>query len=181
MAQGREPELFAELWRACAGPLVELPQTGERVFYFLQGHLEQLQEPTDPALLAEQIKMFQVPNKILCKVVNVELKAETETDEMFAQITLQPDPDQVNLPTLPDPPLPETPRPVVHSFCKILTPSDTSTHGGFSVLRRHANECLPPLDMSMPTPTQELITKDLHGSEWRFKHIYRGMHCLSLH
>jgi len=34
----------------------------------------QLQEPTDPALLAEQIKMFQVPNKILCKVVNVELK-----------------------------------------------------------------------------------------------------------
>ncbi|CAO2205018.1 unnamed protein product [Urochloa humidicola] len=176
MAQGpgREPELFAELWRACAGPLVELPRTDERVFYFLQGHLEQLQEPTDPALLAEQIKMFQVPNKILCKVVNVELKAETETDEMFAQITLQPDPDQVNLPTLPDPPLPETPRPVVHSFCKILTPSDTSTHGGFSVLRRHANECLPPLDMSMPTPTQELITKDLHGSEWRFKHIYRG-------
>ncbi|KAL6850244.1 hypothetical protein ACP4OV_020871 [Aristida adscensionis] len=174
MAQGSEPELFEELWRACAGPLVELPQIDERVFYFLQGHLEQLQEPTDPGLLAEQIKMFQVPNKILCKVVNVELKAETETDEMFAQITLQPDPDQVNLPTLPDPPLPESPRPVVHSFCKILTPSDTSTHGGFSVLRRHANECLPPLDMSMPTPTQELIAKDLHGSEWRFKHIYRG-------
>uniref|UniRef100_A0A0E0JG44 Auxin response factor n=1 Tax=Oryza punctata TaxID=4537 RepID=A0A0E0JG44_ORYPU len=118
--------------------------------------------------------MFQVPYKILCKVVNVELKAETETDEVFAQITLQPDPDQENLPTLPDPPLPEQPRPVVHSFCKILTPSDTSTHGGFSVLRRHANECLPPLDMSMATPTQELITKDLHGSEWRFKHIYRG-------
>ncbi|XP_066313507.1 auxin response factor 1-like isoform X1 [Miscanthus floridulus] len=171
---GRDPELFAELWRACAGPLVELPQTDERVFYFLQGHLEQLQEPTDPALLAEQIKMFQVPNKILCKVVNVELKAETETDEMYAQITLQPEPDQVDLSTLPDPPLPETSRPVVHSFCKILTPSDTSTHGGFSVLRRHANECLPPLDMLMPTPTQELITKDLHGSEWRFKHIYRG-------
>ncbi|EEC70260.1 hypothetical protein OsI_01065 [Oryza sativa Indica Group] len=169
-----DPELFAVLWRACAGPLVEVPQRDERVFYFLQGHLEQLQEPTDPALLAEQIKMFQVPYKILCKVVNVELKAETETDEVFAQITLQPDPDQENLPTLPDPPLPEQPRPVVHSFCKILTPSDTSTHGGFSVLRRHANECLPPLDMSMATPTQELITKDLHGSEWRFKHIYRG-------
>ncbi|KAF0917562.1 hypothetical protein E2562_020938 [Oryza meyeriana var. granulata] len=176
MSQGGagDPELFAELWRACAGPLVEVPQTDERVFYFLQGHLEQLQEPTDPALLAEQIKMFQVPYKILCKVVNVELKAETETDEVFAQITLQPDPDQENLPTLPDPPLPEQPRPVVHSFCKILTPSDTSTHGGFSVLRRHANECLPPLDMSMATPTQELVTKDLHGSEWRFKHIYRG-------
>lgn len=33
----------------------------------------------------------------------------------------------------------------VHSFCKILTASDTSTHGGFSVLRRHASDCLPPL------------------------------------
>lgn len=52
---------------------------------------------------------------------------------------------QVDLPQLPEPPLQETSRPVVHSFCKILTPSDTSTHGGFSVLRRHANECLPAL------------------------------------
>jgi hypothetical protein len=38
MAQARDPEL----WRACAGPLVELPHTDERVFYFLQGHLEQV-------------------------------------------------------------------------------------------------------------------------------------------
>jgi hypothetical protein len=37
------------------------------------------------------------------------------------------------------------PRPAVRSFCKTLTASDTSTHGGFSVLRRHADECLPPL------------------------------------
>ena len=33
----------------------------------------------------------------------------------------------------------------IHSFCKTLTASDTSTHGGFSVLRRHADECLPSL------------------------------------
>ena len=39
----------------------------------------------------------------------------------------------------------EVPKQPVHSFCKILTASDTSTHGGFSVLRKHANECLPPL------------------------------------
>ena len=37
------------------------------------------------------------------------------------------------------------PRFHVHSFCKTLTASDTSTHGGFSVLRRHADEFLPPL------------------------------------
>jgi auxin response factor len=28
--------------------------------------------------------------------------------------------------------------------------------------------------MSQPTPTQELVAKDLHGYEWRFKHIFRG-------
>ncbi|XP_022156994.1 auxin response factor 9-like isoform X2 [Momordica charantia] len=73
-----------------------------------------------------------------------------------------------------DPCPPEPARPVVHSFCKVLTASDTSTHGGFSVLRKHATECLPPLDMTQATPTQDLIAKDLHGFEWRFKHIFRG-------
>lgn len=94
----------------------------------------------------------------------------------------------------------------IHSFCKTLTASDTSTHGGFSVLRRHADECLPPLvrpleplthvvglalhivgvmmmmplmflldqDMSQHPPNQELVAKDLHGIEWRFRHIFRG-------
>jgi hypothetical protein len=28
--------------------------------------------------------------------------------------------------------------------------------------------------MTQPTPTQELVAKDLHGIEWKFKHIYRG-------
>lgn len=44
-----------------------------------------------------------------------------------------------------EPPPQPPPRFHVHSFCKTLTASDTSTHGGFSVLRRHADECLPPL------------------------------------
>jgi len=52
---------------------------------------------------------------------------------------------QQDEPTIPDPPTEEPPRPKIHSFCKILTASDTSTHGGFSVLRKHATECLPPL------------------------------------
>lgn len=28
--------------------------------------------------------------------------------------------------------------------------------------------------MSQQTPTQDLVAKDLHGYEWRFKHIFRG-------
>jgi len=28
--------------------------------------------------------------------------------------------------------------------------------------------------MTQATPTQELVAKDLHGFEWKFKHIFRG-------
>lgn len=34
--------LYRELWHACAGPLVNLPLEGERVYYFPQGHMEQV-------------------------------------------------------------------------------------------------------------------------------------------
>ncbi|VAH62461.1 unnamed protein product [Triticum turgidum subsp. durum] len=61
-----------------------------------------------------------------------------------------------------------------HMFCKTLTASDTSTHGGFSVPRRAAEDCFPPLDYNLQRPSQELVAKDLHGTEWRFRHIYRG-------
>ncbi|PKA47270.1 Auxin response factor 11 [Apostasia shenzhenica] len=165
-------DLYEELWRACAGPLVEIPRSGERVYYFPQGHMEQLEASTNQEM-DQRIPLFNLPSKILCCVLNIELRAEPETDEVYAQITLLPEADQSELKT-PDPCLTEPKRSMVHSFCKILTASDTSTHGGFSVLRRHANDCLPPLDMSQPVPTQELSAKDLHGLEWRFKHIYRG-------
>jgi len=36
-----------------------------------------------------------------------------------------------------------------HMFCKTLTASDTSTHGGFSVPRRAAEDCFPPLVIIM--------------------------------
>lgn len=165
--------LYEELWRACAGPLVEVPKIGERVYYFPQGHMEQLEASTNQELNQQIPLQFNLPSKILCSVVNIQLRAEAETDEVYAQITLIPESDQ-NEVRSPDPIQEEPPRTAVHSFCKILTASDTSTHGGFSVLRRHANECLPPLDMSQQTPTQELAAKDLHGFEWRFKHIFRG-------
>ncbi|URE49767.1 auxin response factor [Musa troglodytarum] len=164
--------LYEELWRACAGPLVEVPRAGDRVFYFPQGHIEQLEASTNQEL-NQQIPLFNLPYKILCRVVDVRLKADLETDEVFAQIVLLPEANERE-PTSSEPRLPEQPRPTVYSFCKILTASDTSTHGGFSVLRRHAMECLPPLDTSQQTPTQELVAKDLHNFEWRFKHIYRG-------
>ncbi|WOL04104.1 auxin response factor 7-like [Canna indica] len=163
---------YTELWKACAGPLVTLPRKGERVYYFPQGHMEQLEASTNQEL-DQQMPLFNLPSKILCKVVHVELRAEPDTDEVYAQITLQPELNQDEVTSL-DSPSSEPEKCNVRSFCKTLTASDTSTHGGFSVLRRHADECLPPLDMSQNPPCQELVAKDLHGNEWHFRHIFRG-------
>ncbi|CAN4110777.1 unnamed protein product [Withania somnifera] len=164
--------LYKELWHACAGPLVTVPRVGERVYYFPQGHMEQLEASTHQGS-DQHLPSFDLPAKILCEVMNVHLRAESETDEVYAQITLLPEQDQGEI-TSPDRPLPEPEKCSVHSFCKTLTASDTSTHGGFSVLRRHADECLPPLDMSQQPPWQELVASDLHGNEWHFRHIFRG-------
>ncbi|CDP16576.1 unnamed protein product [Coffea canephora] len=126
--------------------------------------------------------VYNLPWKVLCRVINVQLKAEPNTNEVFALVTLMPEPDQdensVKTEPVPAPPS----RFHVHSFCQTLTASGTSTDDGFSVLRRHANECLPPLasaftrleDMSRQPLTQELVAKDLHGNEWWFRDIFRG-------
>jgi len=165
--------LYEELWHACAGPLVTLPRLGERAFYFPQGHMEQVEASTNQGV-DQHMPLYDLPSKILCRVINVQFRAEPETDEVFAQITLLPEADQ-NESSHDSGTTPPQPRKSnVHSFCKTLTASDTSTHGGFSVLRRHADECLPPLDMSQQPPSQELAARDLHGMEWRFRHIFRG-------
>lgn len=41
-----DDQLYTELWKACAGPLVEVPRYGDRVFYFPQGHMEQVKPKT---------------------------------------------------------------------------------------------------------------------------------------
>ncbi|KAJ4761751.1 Auxin response factor [Rhynchospora pubera] len=166
-------QLYNELWYACAGPLVHLPVPGERVYYFAQGHMEQLEASMNQRLDHQQMPAFNLPSKLLCRVTNVVLQAEADSDEVYAQITLNPETDQAEL-TSPDQLVPQPERIPAHSFCKTLTASDTSTHGGFSVLRRHAEECLPPLDMTQNPPWQELIAEDLHGNKWNFRHIYRG-------
>lgn len=49
-----------------------------------------------------------------------------------------------------------------HMFCKTLTASDTSTHGGFSVPRRAAEDCFPPLvHFSTPQKLNTLLVYKL--------------------
>ncbi|MBA0839489.1 hypothetical protein Goarm_005203 [Gossypium armourianum] len=109
--------------------------------------------------------------------------AEGATDEVYAQVSLVPETEQSGQKleggkTEADGEEEDTETNIKsitpHMFCKTLTASDTSTHGGFSVPRRAAEDCFPPLDYNQQRPSQELVAKDLHGSEWRFRHIYRG-------
>ncbi|KAI5072029.1 hypothetical protein GOP47_0012135 [Adiantum capillus-veneris] len=164
-----------ELWQACAGPLVSVPKQGDCVWYFPQGHMEQVAASTQQAV-NQLPNSISLASEVYCRVVSCTLSAEPDTDEVFAQISL-----------LPEEPVPEVDsssdivedehvdvQSSVRMFTKILTASDTSTHGGFSVLRKHAEDCLPPLDMSQDPPCQDLVATDLHGQEWKFRHTYRG-------
>ncbi|KAL1219448.1 putative auxin response factor 14 [Cardamine amara subsp. amara] len=158
-----------KLWELCAGTVCTLPKVGETIYYFPQGHME-LVKPFSREELNQIKPIFELPSKLQCRVVAIHRKTEKDTDEVYAQITLMPDTTNDIIP----PPNGNQQRPMFHSFTKVLTASDSSPHGGLSLLRKHASECLPPLDMSHPQPSQILVAKDLHGNVWKFKHSFRG-------
>ncbi|KAI7734365.1 hypothetical protein M8C21_010789 [Ambrosia artemisiifolia] len=134
----------SELWHACAGPLVSLPPVGSLVVYFPQGHSEQVAASMHKD--TQNIPTYpNLPSKLICMLHNVTLHADSETDEVYAQMTLQPVDkyDQEAL-LISDMGLKQNKQPA-EFFCKTLTASDTSTHGGFSVPRRAAEKIFPPL------------------------------------
>lgn len=173
--------IYLELWHACAGPLISLHRKGDVVVYFPQGHLEQF--ASSSPLSSMEFPTFSLEPQIFCRVINVQLLANKDNDEVYTQVTLLPVPELLET-TLEEKALEEggfdngagmsPTKSTPHMFCKTLTASDTSTHGGFSVPRRAAEDCFPPLDYKQQRPYQELVAKDLHGVEWRFRHIYRG-------
>ncbi|GAB2277697.1 Auxin response factor 8 [Dionaea muscipula] len=177
--QGHEVEgemkcLDSELWHACAGPLVCLPTAGSKVVYFPQGHSEQVAATTNKDVVGQIPNYPNLPPQLICQLHNVTMHADVETEDVYAQMTLQPltqqelkdmcIPVELGIPS----------RQPTNYFCKTLTASDTSTHGGFSVPRRAAEKVLPPLDYSLQPPAQELFARDLHDVGWKFKHIFRG-------
>ncbi|KAI9079840.1 hypothetical protein K1719_038086 [Acacia pycnantha] len=115
-----------KLRNLCERLVVDIPREGERAFYFLQGHLEEMnfstKEESHPG-----IAHFNLPSQILCKVINVQLLVEPNTREIYFGITLLPE-IETNL-TVPDPAPPEIQKHEMHSFWKILTASVTTSHG----------------------------------------------------
>ncbi|TKY44501.1 Auxin response factor 5 [Spatholobus suberectus] len=163
-----------ELWQACAGPLVNLPPSGTHVIYFPQGHSEQVAASLKKDVDAQIPNYPNLPSKLLCLLHSLTLHADPETDEVYAQMTLQPVPSFDKDALLRSDLALKSTKPQPEFFCKQLTASDTSTHGGFSVPRRAAEKIFPSLDFSMQPPAQELAARDLHDTLWTFRHIYRG-------
>ncbi|KAK9064966.1 hypothetical protein SSX86_016349 [Deinandra increscens subsp. villosa] len=174
LQEGEKKCLNSELWHACAGPLVSLPTAGARAIYFPQGHSEQVAATTNKEIDAHIPNYPNLSPQLICQLHNVTMHADVETDEVYAQMTLQPLTVQEQKDTLLPVELGIPSRQPTNYFCKTLTASDTSTHGGFSVPRRAAEKVFPPLDFSQQPPVQELIARDLHDVEWKFKHIFRG-------
>ncbi|KAL1815730.1 hypothetical protein ACET3Z_018304 [Daucus carota] len=170
---GHKKHISSELWHACAGPLVTLPQVGSLVYYFPQGHSEQVAVSTNRTATSQIPNYPNLPSQLLCQVHNVTMHADKETDEIYAQMSLQPVNSEKDVYPVPDFGIKGSKHPG-EFFCKTLTASDTSTHGGFSVPRRAAEKLFPQLDYSMQPPTQELVVRDLHDNTWTFRHIYRG-------
>ncbi|KAJ4866376.1 Auxin response factor 3 [Raphanus sativus] len=167
-----------ELWHACAGPLISLPK-GEALFCIsLRDIWNNKPLPRFTAFLLLLLTCFVVflissftQRQILMKSMLKSLfflslrTLRGKWREGAVDVDGGDQEDYEVLKRSNTPP---------HMFCKTLTASDTSTHGGFSVPRRAAEDCFPPLDYSQPRPSQELLARDLHGLEWRFRHIYRG-------
>ncbi|KAB2601054.1 auxin response factor 2-like [Pyrus ussuriensis x Pyrus communis] len=51
-------------------------------------------EASTNQLADQQMPVYNLASKILCWVINVSLKAEPDTDEVFAQVTLLPEANQ---------------------------------------------------------------------------------------
>jgi hypothetical protein len=160
-----------QLWLACAGGMCTVPPVGSSVYYFPQGHSEH-------AGAADLPPAARVPELVPCRVAAVQYMADADTDEVFARIRLVPllgcrDGDATGLlDSADDGAVEETEK--TTSFAKTLTQSDANNGGGFSVPRYCAETIFPRLDYAADPPVQNVVTRDVHGAAWKFRHIYRG-------
>ncbi|CAK8543850.1 unnamed protein product [Lathyrus sativus] len=161
-----------QLWHAIAGGMVKIPQVNSKIFYFPQGHAEHAYQPvTFPA-------DFIIPSEIPCRVAAIRYRADPDTDEVYAKLSLVPlqiseanfdDDDAAGIDNMS-----ETNN-RYRSYTKTLTQSDANNGSGFSCPKYCAESLFPPLDYSGMFPSQDIYPMDVHGETWRFIHAYRGM------
>ncbi|KAL7614623.1 hypothetical protein Lser_V15G08583 [Lactuca serriola] len=169
-----DKSLDGQLWHACAGGMVQMPELNSKIFYFPQGHAEHA------AAGNGGFREFpRIPPYILCGVSTVKFMADSDTDEVYAKIGLVPlgnhsDCDFENDGFLGFDHIKNENQEKPASFAKTLTQSDANNGGGFSVPRYCAETIFPRLDYTAEPPVQTILAKDVHGKLWKFRHIYRG-------
>ncbi|GJW71605.1 auxin response factor 16-like protein [Tanacetum coccineum] len=173
-----KPTLDSQLWHACAGGMVQMPELNSKIFYFPQGHAE---HAGGASTISSAAGFPRVRPYILCAVSAVNFMADTETDEVYAKIGLVPlknnnenDCDNTNDGFLGFDHNKNENQDKPTSFAKTLTQSDANNGGGFSVPRYCAETIFPRLDYTAEPPVQTVVAKDVHGKLWKFRHIYRG-------
>ncbi|MFS8012486.1 putative transcription factor ARF family [Helianthus anomalus] len=169
-----DKSLDAQLWHACAGGMVQMPEINSKIYYFPQGHVEHA--VTGNAGFRDLPKMSPF---VLCRVSTVKFMADADTDEVYARIGLVPLRNNNDVDLNDDGLLgfdhnknENLDKPA--SFAKTLTQSDANNGGGFSVPRYCAETIFPRLDYTAEPPVQNIVAKDVHGKLWKFRHIYRG-------
>jgi hypothetical protein len=170
-APGTDRSVDRQLWLACAGGMCTVPPLGSSVYYFPQGHAE---HALGGHAAAADLSAARVPPLVPCRVSAVRYMADPDTDEVFARIRLAPlrsaDADAAGIHDDAADDGQEKPA----SFAKTLTQSDANNGGGFSVPRYCAETIFPRLDYAADPPVQTVIARDVHGTAWKFRHIYRG-------
>ncbi|GAB2224020.1 hypothetical protein Droror1_Dr00004766 [Drosera rotundifolia] len=161
--------LDPKLWKACAGTTVKIPAVHSAVFYFPQGHIE---HSSEPITLSASLPSAAVP----CLVRHVLLAADSNSDEVFAALRLEPANafPQICVDNEEKVREEENEEGGIVSFAKVLTPSDANNGGGFSVPRFCADSIFPALDYEADPPVQNVRIRDVQGEVWDFRHIYRG-------
>ncbi|KAE8707555.1 hypothetical protein F3Y22_tig00110383pilonHSYRG00202 [Hibiscus syriacus] len=109
-------------------------------------------------------------------VKDVVVMAEGATDEVYAQVSLVPENEQIeqkfkegstvctDVDGEEDAVEADIKSTTPHMFCKTLTASDTSSHRGFSVPCRAAEDCFPPLPASNHTKVVQRFAQPTHPS-----------------
>ncbi|GJN01232.1 hypothetical protein PR202_ga18480 [Eleusine coracana subsp. coracana] len=160
LEEKKEAVVDSDMWLACAVPLSRLPAVGSQVYYFPHGHAEQC-----PAALPTPLP---TPHLFPCTVTAVRLAADDKTNEVYADISLQPGPHRGAAAAV------SADQSSISYFAKQLTQSDANNGGGFSVPRYCADFIFPKLDFAADPPVQNLLMRDPRGVQWQFRHIYRG-------
>ncbi|XVF09267.1 hypothetical protein REPUB_Repub07fG0077900 [Reevesia pubescens] len=70
---GTRKAMNSELWHACAGPLVFLPQVWSLVYYFPHGHSQQVAVSTKRMATSQIPNYPNLPSQLMCQVHNVTL------------------------------------------------------------------------------------------------------------